>query len=165
MQGNPLTKYLLSELLIALTGMTACTSFETDKLQYKSAESHKAPTLDLPPDVAQLTRGTAYAVRGGGVSVKDYRSDLAAAPAASTALTRVGDVRMAGTGTQHWLVADRPVEALWGRSSPPKVPLRFRIMVQGEGEATVVSVLDAAGAADATDDARRIVKVLSDDLN
>jgi outer membrane protein assembly factor BamC len=51
-----------------------------------------------------------------------------------------------------------------GRTPATPAPLRFRIMVRGEGDATVVSVLDAAGAADAGDDAKRIVAVLADDL-
>ena len=43
-------------------------------------------------------------------------------------------------------------------------PLRFRIAVRGEGDATLVLVLDAAGAADAGEDARRIAAVIADDL-
>lgn len=51
-----------------------------------------------------------------------------------------------------------------GKAPATPAPLRFRIMVRGEGDATVVSVLDAAGAADAGDDAKRIASVIAEDL-
>ena len=51
-----------------------------------------------------------------------------------------------------------------GRAPATPAPLRFRIAVRGEGDATLVSVLDAVGAADAGEDARRIAAVIADDL-
>ena len=51
-------------------------------------------------------------------------------------------------------------------SSSPKdeAPIKFRISVKGQGEATTVSVLDAAGAPETSANAERIVKVIADDL-
>ena len=49
-------------------------------------------------------------------------------------------------------------------SSPDAAPLKFRISVKGAAESTTVSVLNATGAPDASDNAKRIVRVIADDL-
>ena len=49
-------------------------------------------------------------------------------------------------------------------STPDTAPLKFRIVLMGAAESTTVSVLNAAGAADSSDNAKRIVKVIADDL-
>ena len=43
-------------------------------------------------------------------------------------------------------------------------PLKYRIVVKSEGNATTVSVLNAAGAPDSSADAQRILQVIADDL-
>lgn len=52
----------------------------------------------------------------------------------------------------------------FGGSSSAAAPLKFRIVVRSEGNATTVSVLDAAGAPAVAEHAERIVRVLVDDL-
>jgi outer membrane protein assembly factor BamC len=49
-------------------------------------------------------------------------------------------------------------------SSKTEAPLKFRILVKGQGETSTVSVLNEAGAADSTANAQRIVQVIADDL-
>ncbi len=49
-------------------------------------------------------------------------------------------------------------------STPDAAPLKFRIAVKGTADTSTVSVLNAAGAPDASDNAKRIVKVIADDL-
>ena len=49
-------------------------------------------------------------------------------------------------------------------STPDTAPLKFRIVLKGAAESTTVSVLNAAGVADSSDNAKRIVKVIADDL-
>jgi outer membrane protein assembly factor BamC len=49
-------------------------------------------------------------------------------------------------------------------STPDAAPLKFRISVKGATESTTVSVLNATGAPDASDNAKRIVRVIADDL-
>ncbi len=49
-------------------------------------------------------------------------------------------------------------------STPDAAPLKFRIAVKGAAESTTVSVLNATGAPDGSDNAKRIVKVIADDL-
>ncbi len=49
-------------------------------------------------------------------------------------------------------------------STPDAAPLKFRIAVKGADQSSTVSVLSASGAPDASDNAKRIVKVIADDL-
>ncbi len=51
-----------------------------------------------------------------------------------------------------------------GRSGAAEAPLKFRIVVKGEGESSTVSVQNDAGAPDTTANAQRIVQVIADDL-
>lgn len=53
---------------------------------------------------------------------------------------------------------------LFGGGNKDGAPLKFRIAVKSQGESTVVSVQNAAGAPEASDNAQRIVKVIADDL-
>jgi outer membrane protein assembly factor BamC len=53
---------------------------------------------------------------------------------------------------------------LFGASSNDAAPLKYRIAVRSQGEATTVSVLNAAGSPESSANAQRIVKVLADDL-
>ena len=49
--------------------------------------------------------------------------------------------------------------------SPAAIPpLKYRITVKSQGEATVVSVLNTQGAAESSANAQRIVQVIADDL-
>ena len=43
-------------------------------------------------------------------------------------------------------------------------PVKYRVVVRSQNESTVVSVLDAAGAPDASANAQRIINVIVDDL-
>lgn len=49
-------------------------------------------------------------------------------------------------------------------STPAVTPAKYRIMVRSEGEATTVSVLDTNGRPETSDNARRIVQVIADDI-
>ncbi|MDP3309878.1 MAG: outer membrane protein assembly factor BamC, partial [Polaromonas sp.] len=50
-------------------------------------------------------------------------------------------------------------------SSPKTIPpLKYRIAVRSQGEATTVSVLNEQGVADTSANAQRIVQVIADDL-
>ncbi|MCU4122006.1 hypothetical protein N8A90_23300, partial [Variovorax sp. N23] len=53
-------------LLALIASLSACSVLESDKIDYKSAG--KAPTLEVPPDLSQLSRENRYAVPGGPVS-------------------------------------------------------------------------------------------------
>ncbi len=53
---------------------------------------------------------------------------------------------------------------LFSRSPAAIAPLKYRINVQGQGNVTTVSVLDAQGAPEASANAQRIVQIIADDL-
>lgn len=64
---------------------------------------------------------------------------------------------------------DAPTETglfnkLFGSSSKPSDAAKFRILVQSQGEKSTVSVQDGKGQPDSSESARRIVKVLADDI-
>ena len=53
---------------------------------------------------------------------------------------------------------------IFGSSPKNNTPTKYRVVVRSQNESTVVSVLNAAGAPDASANAQRIVKVIVDDL-
>jgi outer membrane protein assembly factor BamC len=104
----------LAWLGLALTlTLAACSALESDKVDYKAVVK-KAPQLEVPPDLSQLTRDTRYAITGGSVTASGYQSAAQLGPVLpSTALLTLGDVRMERAGSQRWLVVDRPADKLW----------------------------------------------------
>lgn len=106
---NPLTQFGgLTVLLLALSG---CTVLEGDKIDYKSAG--KAPSLEVPPDLTQLSRESRYQVPGGVVTATGFQAGQTNT-SVPTAAIAVGDVRIERAGNQRWLVVNRPAEQLWG---------------------------------------------------
>jgi outer membrane protein assembly factor BamC len=107
-------RFLTIPLLLACLAVAGCSSFSDlltgDKVDYKS--SGKAPSLDVPPDLTQLSRETRYVVPGVAVSASAFEIGQSA-PALPTAATSVGDVRIERSGNQRWLVVNRPAEKLW----------------------------------------------------
>lgn len=94
-----------------VTLLGACSALETDKVDYRSAG--KAPALNVPPDLTQLSKDTRYSVVGGAVSASGYQAGQAVAAKTAVAATSVEDVRIERLGNQRWLVVKRPAEALW----------------------------------------------------
>lgn len=97
--------------LIALTGCGAL-SLEGDKVDYKSAV--KAPTLEIPPDLTQLSRDGRYVAPRGNVSASEMQASQPLTVASTTiAAPEMGDVRIERDGDQRRLVIKRPADALW----------------------------------------------------
>jgi len=88
---------------------------ESDKVDYRSASGAKPPSLDVPPDLTQLSKDTHYAVVGGAVSASAYKAAQPAAVSSTpvVAAANLGDVRIERDGNQRWLVVGRPAEKLW----------------------------------------------------
>lgn len=108
---NPFFKLTLVSVAISLS---ACTVLEADKVDYRSASGAKAPTLDVPPDLTQLSKDTHYAVVGGTVSASGLKAGQAVVSASPTiAAVSLGDVRIERSGNQRWLVVNRPADKLW----------------------------------------------------
>ncbi len=97
--------------LLALSlSLGACSVFDGDKIDYKSAG--KAPTLEVPPDLTQLSRESRYVVPGSAVTASAYQS---AQPQVGVpvAASNLGDVRIERAGNQRWLVVGRAPDKLW----------------------------------------------------
>jgi outer membrane protein assembly factor BamC len=105
---NSISKVIL---LTATLGLAACSSLETDKVDYRSAA--KAPRLDVPPDLTQLSKDTPYTVVGGVVSANASKAAAAQLPKTEIATAAIGDVRIERAGNQRWLVVNRPADKLW----------------------------------------------------
>lgn len=102
----------LGLLGLAVT-LSACSVLETDKIDYKSAS--KGATLEVPPDLRQLSQDSRYTVPGGVVSAAAFEAGRAQQPSSSAnaAPKSIGDVRIQRDGNQRWLVVDRPADQLW----------------------------------------------------
>jgi len=98
----------------ALLALAACTTtFEENRIDYKSASAQPAPSLAVPPDLTQLPGNTRYAVPGGSVSARELQNAGQSASPERTALAAAGDVRMARDGARRWLVVQRSPEQIW----------------------------------------------------
>ncbi|HSW18514.1 MAG TPA: outer membrane protein assembly factor BamC [Ramlibacter sp.] len=106
-----MTRFTRFVLLALCAQLAACSVLENDKIDYKSAT--RSTSLDVPPDLTQLSRDSRYVVPGGPVSANSYQIGQAA-PSLPTAATAVGDVRIERAGAQRWLVVNRPADQLWG---------------------------------------------------
>jgi outer membrane protein assembly factor BamC len=96
--------------LAALLSLSACSVLEGEKIDYKSAG--KSASLEVPPDLTQLTRDSRYQLPGGSVTASAYQVGQAA-PNMPTAATTLGDVRVERAGQERWLVVNRPADKLW----------------------------------------------------
>jgi outer membrane protein assembly factor BamC len=106
----PLTRWAAIALVASLA--SGCSVLQEDKIDYKSAQ--KGSTLDVPPDLTQLNRDVRYQVPGSVVTASGYQTTQPTATAgAATAVNAVADVRIERSGSQRWLVVDRPAERLW----------------------------------------------------
>jgi outer membrane protein assembly factor BamC len=97
---------------VAVLLASGCTILQEDKIDYKSAKP--GTTLDVPPDLTQLSRDTRYNVPGTVASASGQQAAQAAPGNNVTATNAVGDVRIERSGNQRWLVIDRPADQLWG---------------------------------------------------
>ena len=107
---NPTARLGLFGLTIALS---ACSVLDGDKIDYKSAT--KGSTLEVPPDLQQLSRDSRYTLPGGVVSANALQTNQAIQPSATStaAAAALGDVRIERDGNQRWLVVKRPADKLW----------------------------------------------------
>lgn len=105
-----LTRASLIGLAIAVS---ACSSIQEEKIDYKSAK--KASTLEVPPDLTQLSKDTRYTTaQDKSVSALALQAGQSQVPAVERAAPlQVGDVHILREGDKRWLLVDRPVDQLW----------------------------------------------------
>jgi outer membrane protein assembly factor BamC len=111
------TTFLVAAAVLALAGCS--TTFDSNKVDYKS-QGKAAPTLEVPPDLSQLTKNAHSAVPTGGAANASAYANAGVAKAEATApsVTNVtaaalGDVQVQREGTQRWLVVARAPDVLW----------------------------------------------------
>ena len=96
--------------------LSGCSSlgemFQGEKIDYKTS-GKSGPSLDVPPDLTQLSKDTRYVVPGAPVSASTYQAGQVT-QSVPTAAVSVGDVRVERSGNQRWLVVNRPADKLWG---------------------------------------------------
>ncbi len=90
---------------------SACSTLESDKVDYKSAA--KAPSLEVPPDLTQLSRETRYVVPGAAVSASAFQAGQANSQGLPTAVAAIADVKFQREGGLRWLTVSRPADQLW----------------------------------------------------
>lgn len=90
---------------------------ESKKIDYKSAG--KAPRLDVPPDLSQLTRDERFLVPDAGgkgsATFSAYSADRAGQSQVrnTNLLPEVEKIRIERAGSQRWLVAGLSADQLW----------------------------------------------------
>jgi len=116
--------HILSALLLALLAvltLSGCagTTFESKKIDYKSAG--KLPSLEIPPDLTTPSRDDRYSVPDinakSTATFSAYageRSGQTRTSTASEVLPNLDKVRLERAGTQRWLVVNETPEKLWG---------------------------------------------------
>ena len=101
--------------LVAVSLLAGCSTLretmEGERVDYKTSGA-KGISLDVPPDLTQLSRDTRYVVPGTAVSASSYQVGQPTQTVA-TAANAVGDVRIERAGSQRWLVVNRPADKLW----------------------------------------------------
>lgn len=112
----------LAALMATAAVLAGCSSvsdtLQGDKVDYRSGGS-KTVSLDIPPDLTQLSRDPKYqSPSSGSVSASTFKTGAVPAAAgasapAGVAPQAIGDVRLERAGTQRWLVVDQPPEKLW----------------------------------------------------
>lgn len=126
---NSLSK-IVSLLVITVTVIAGCTTtgnlLEGERIDYQSASKKDsvASTLEVPPDLSQISRDNRFAIPGSGTSANNapltasgFNAKSAAAattaPATTTALNFSQDMRIERDGTQRWLLVKQSPEVLW----------------------------------------------------
>ncbi|MEO8298553.1 MAG: outer membrane protein assembly factor BamC [Burkholderiales bacterium] len=105
-----------------VAGLAACSSISdtmsSSKVDYR-AGAVKTKTLEVPPDLTQLTNDPRYQPPAGmSISANELQASRPAAGTAAMASTSVapqtlGDLRIERSGNQRWLVAPMTADQLW----------------------------------------------------
>lgn len=98
-------------LVCAVVGLGGCSALQEDKVDYKSAK--RVNSLEIPPDLTQLSAETRYAMPNSVVTASGYQAAAPVSASKTTAPNEAGDVRIERAGSQRWLVVKRPADKLW----------------------------------------------------
>ncbi|MGN6703433.1 MAG: outer membrane protein assembly factor BamC [Burkholderiaceae bacterium] len=115
----------LGGVALSIAAVAGCSSIgsalQPKSIDYKSASSASAPSLEVPPDLTQLQRDNRYAIpeANRGVATASAYSERranapAAAPSDSAVLPKTGpDIKLEKAGNERWLVVKESPEELW----------------------------------------------------
>ena len=103
-------KAITASLIVGLLS-SGCSVLEEDKINYRSVG--KGTSLEVPPDLVQLSRDNRYIVPGGAATASGFAAGQNATPVTGTAPVVIGDVKIERAGNQRWLVISRPPERIW----------------------------------------------------
>jgi outer membrane protein assembly factor BamC len=112
------TPCAVAALTLILSGCAGSIIPETKKVDYKSAG--RAPTLEVPPDLTQVSRDDRFVVPDfsskGQATFSEYSAERA--PGAEGAqsgvvLPEIPNMRVERAGNQRWLVVSAPADKLW----------------------------------------------------
>jgi outer membrane protein assembly factor BamC len=106
-----LPNVLLSSSILAAFLISGCGVLEEDKINYRSVG--KGTSLEVPPDLVQLSRDNRYNIPGGPATASGFEAGKTAGPVTGTAPIVIGDVKIERAGNQRWLVINRTPEKLW----------------------------------------------------
>jgi len=104
-------------IAVAVAGCSGNIIPESRKIEYKSAG--KVPTLEVPPDLTQLSRDDRYLVPDdagkGSATFSAYAAERTPEAQAGQAvvLPKVDKVRVERSGSQRWLVVTATPDTLW----------------------------------------------------
>lgn len=107
------TSLRVAGLCAVLGLLSACsTTFDSEKVNYKSTASAKPVALEVPPDLSQLARDTRYAVPAGAVSATSLEASKKTL-GSMVSPNVLGDVKMERAGAQRWISVQRPADKVW----------------------------------------------------
>ena len=95
----------VSLAVLCAFGLGACAVIEEDKINYKSVQ--KGNSLEIPPDLVQLSRDTRYQLPANSNSASSFEAGKGTQTGTPTAPLTLGDVSIERAGNQRWLVVKR----------------------------------------------------------
>jgi outer membrane protein assembly factor BamC len=101
----------VSIAVLCAFGLGACAVIEEDKINYRSVQ--KGNTLEIPPDLVQLSRDSRYQLPANSNSASGYDTVKGTQTASPTAPLTIGDVSIERAGNQRWLVIKRAPDKVW----------------------------------------------------
>ncbi|MCL2075528.1 MAG: outer membrane protein assembly factor BamC [Betaproteobacteria bacterium] len=158
----------LFPLIVLLSfALAACSAAipDTKRIDYKSA-SQRVPTLEIPPDLTQITHDGRFSVPGrSGTTLSELEAERAPNQAQnSSVLPEIDNLRIERSGNQRWLVAAIPPDRLWDSVKDFWQELGFIIAIEAP-EAGIMETDWAENRANIPDDLiRRTLGRLLDSL-
>lgn len=108
------TKSAAITLSLAATAavLSGCSVLDADKIDYKSAS--RGTSLEVPPDLTQLSGGTRYNVPGGAVTANALlATQIRQGEGDRVASDQVADVQIHREGNVRWLSVPRSPDVVW----------------------------------------------------